>query len=111
MEFDGSGRVSSLYYKPTNRQLISGTYGNDGFIIYKTGFADIYLSEVYRTQTNKLLASSYDGSYQVLFGVVEDDKYIAFRIENVIGFDPTQNTKFKFRIRPTISPVRIGSSV
>nr|MBC8472404.1 hypothetical protein [Planctomycetota bacterium] len=121
LEFDPSGTsgiVSSLIYKPDSRELITGTYGNDGFVVYDTGGSDISLTNVSRTYEGKLLAKSADGSYQVLLDVVEDDKHIAFRIESLIGFDPAENSKLRFRIRPTLSstfasavPARYGEGI
>ena len=99
MEFDDNGYVSSIYYKPTSRELVSSTSGNAGFTVYNDG-PDVRLTKVSRTAAGKLLARSADDSRQVLLGVIERDKHIAFRIEELIGFPTTENAKLKFEFRP-----------
>ncbi|HML74337.1 MAG TPA: hypothetical protein PKB02_07545 [Anaerohalosphaeraceae bacterium] len=116
--FDTSGKISSLYYKPLNRELISGISGNEGFIVYNLAGSNVYLDRVYRTNQGKMIAYSSNGLYTVLFDVTEDDKHIAFRIESLTGFDTTENTKLKFQIHPNLSgklasavPAKYGSGV
>ncbi len=119
LQFGASGKVSSFLYKPTNRQLITSSSGNEGFSVYDTGGADVYLTIVNRTETGKLLAQSSSGQYQILFGVEEKDRHITFRIEQLTGFDESSNAKLRFRINPTLAnavsggalPVKYGDGI
>jgi hypothetical protein len=111
LTFDSSGRVSSLFYKPLNRELISGTTGNEGFAVYNTGGSDIALTKVNRTSNGKLFASSADDQYQVYFGFVEQDRHISFKIEQLVGFPISSNYKLRFKINPNITSAVSGGAI
>ncbi len=99
LEFDGDGYVSSIFYKPTSRELVSVSSGNEGFTVYNDG-PEVRLTKVNRTAAGKLLARSADDSRQVLLGVVERDKHIAFRIEELVGMPTSENAKLRFNFKP-----------
>lgn len=111
IEFDPDGKVTSFFYKPLSRELITGTTGNDGFVVYDTAGSDVSLTDVYRSDDDRLLAKSGDDAYQVLMVFEEKEKHITFKIEQLVGFDPAENAKLRFSINPSITNSTFANAV
>lgn len=85
LEFASDGRPLSMKTKAENRELLKRSSPGDGFFITNIGKSRIPLGELVLKE-GKLIATSSNGTQQVVFTIKETDHYIRFIIDNIKGF-------------------------
>ena len=89
LEFAADGRPLSFKAKLGGKELLDRSSPGDGFVITNVAKAKIQLSDL-KLQHNKLVATSSNGTQQVVFAVKEAGQYLRFVVERLKGF-PTNS--------------------
>lgn len=103
MEFAADGKPSSFKIKTEDRELLDRSRPGDGFFITNVAEAEIPLTSL-TFRNNRLTALSANGTQEVLFRVVQADRYLRFVIERLKGF-PTDSgfiLAFHMNVTPTV---------
>ncbi|MBL7106935.1 MAG: hypothetical protein ISS77_04955, partial [Phycisphaerae bacterium] len=103
LQFAADGKPSSLKLNANGQQLLNQASPGDGFYITNIANAKMSLSNL-ELKNDKLIATSGNGTQQVVFAVVQQDQYLRFVIEKLKGF-PTNSgfiLAFQMNVEPDI---------
>lgn len=89
LQFAADGKPSSLILNDSGQQLINPASPGEGFYITNIANAKMQLSNL-ELENDKLIATSDNGTQQVVFSLVQQDQYLRFVIERLTGF-PTNS--------------------
>ena len=89
LKFASDGKPSSFKLKAGGQELLNQGSPGDGFIITNIANAKIRLSNL-KLENDKLIATSGNGTQQVVFSVIQQEQYLRFVIEKLKGF-PTNS--------------------
>jgi hypothetical protein len=89
LQFAADGKPSSLIVTDSGQQLLNQASPGDGFYITNSADARIRLTTL-EHDDDTLIATSDNGTQQVVFSVIQQDQYLRFVIERLKGF-PTNS--------------------
>ncbi len=103
LEFSADGKPLSFKTKSDEKELLDRSLPGDGFVVTNKAKAKIRLSNL-KKNSDKLIATSSNGTQQIVFTVKENDNYLHFEIESLKGF-PTNSgfiLSFNMKVDPSV---------